>query len=149
SVALYIALRQGESLIGVLSAGYRARNEPFTNWQERVARGIAQLASMTLQNARLVEELEHANRLKEDFLATFSHELRTPLNIILGYNELLLEGMFGDLTTEQVETLRRVDKSGQELAALVSSVLDLSRLEMKKIPLELQEVDLATLIEEV
>ena len=148
-VALYLALRRGEALIGVLSAGYRTRSEPFTARQERVAHGIAQLASMALQNARLVEELEHANRLKDDFLAMFSHELRTPLNIILGYNDLLLGGMFGDLTTEQAEILRRVNKSAQGLTTLVAAILDLSRLEMRQLPLKLQEVNLATLVEEV
>jgi signal transduction histidine kinase/PAS domain-containing protein len=149
TVGLYVALRQGGTLVGVLSAGYRNRGELFTPRQERIARGISQLASLALQNARLVEELERASRLKEDFLAMFSHELRTPLNIILGYNDLLLDGTFGDLSDEQSEALRRADKSARELAALVAATLDLSRLEMEQVPLDFQEVSLPELMKEV
>lgn len=149
TVGLYVALWQGSTLAGVLSAGYRNRSDLFTPQQEHIARGISQLASLALQNARLVDELERANRLKEDFLAMFSHELRTPLNIILGYNDLLLDGTFGDLTDEQAESLRRADKSAQELATLVAATLDLSRLEMEQVPLDFQEVNLPELMREV
>jgi len=149
SVGLYVVLRRGNESIGVLSAGYRNRDEPFSPHQERIARGIAQLASLALHNARLVNELEQANRLKEDFLATFSHELRTPLNIILGYHELLLDGAFGNVTEEQADVLQRVDLNARTLASLVTTTLDLSRLEMNRLPLEVREIALPQLIEEI
>ena len=149
SVGLYVALRRGDAIMGVLSAGYRNRRESFSSHQERVARGVAQLASMALQNAHLVDELARANHLKEDFLATFSHELRTPLNIILGYTELLLDGVFDNLTDEQAQVLRRVDKSARTLSTLVATTLDLSRLEMDRLPLEVREVALPQLVEEI
>jgi PAS domain S-box-containing protein len=143
---LYIALRRGRTIIGCLSASYRGRSEHFTPQQERIARGIAQLASMALQNAQLVEELGRANRIKEEFLAMFSHELRTPLTVIMGYNDLLRDGTFGSLTAEQIDILRRVDKNTQELFALITTILDLSRLQVGQLPLDLRDISLSNLL---
>src|SRR5262249_34998774 len=64
-----MALRLGSDLVGVHGAGYRHKREPFSRRQERIARGLAQLASLALQNARLVEELDRAHRVKADFVA--------------------------------------------------------------------------------
>jgi len=149
TAGLYIALHRGRTIIGCLSASYRGRSEHFTPQQERIARGIAQLASMALQNARLVEELERANRLKEEFLAMCSHELRTPLSVIMGYNDLLRDGTFGSLTTEQTDILRRVDKNAQELFALITTLLDLSRLQVGQLPLDFSDISLPNLLREI
>ena len=151
AAGLYIALRRGSerTIIGCLSASYRDRSEHFTPQQERIARGIAQLASMAFQNARLVEELERANRLKEEFLAMFSHELRTPLSVIMGYNDLLRDGTFGSLTTEQTEILQRVNKNAQELFTLITTILDLSRLQVGQFPLDFTDISLPNLLREI
>ena len=146
---LCVALRRREQVIGIQTASYRSRRGRFTLQQERIAEGIAQIASLALENARLLEEAKRANRLKSDFLATMSHELRTPLNIILGYNELLLEGDFGALTPEQAECLRRVRKSAEQLLALINTILDVSRLETNRLGVEVSEVDMAELLEEL
>jgi PAS domain S-box-containing protein len=149
TAGLYMALRRGRMIIGCLSASYRGRNEHFTPHQERIARGIAQFASMALQNAHLVEELEHANRLKEEFLAMFSHELRTPLQVIIGYSGLLLDGTFGSLTAEQTDFMRRVDKYAQELFTLITTILDLNRLQRGQLPLDFTDVSLSNLLREI
>ena len=143
---MYVALRRGNDVIGLHTAGRRTSTR-FTPQQERIFRGIAQLASIALEHARVVEELERANRLKYDFVATMSHELRTPLNVIMGYSDLLLEGEFGALAHEQIEILRRVDTSARQLLELISAMLDLTRLEAGKLAIQRQDVSLPQLIE--
>ncbi|MGD0948022.1 MAG: PAS domain S-box protein [Candidatus Binatia bacterium] len=149
TVVLYMALRRGGEIMGVHAAGYRGREEPFSALQERTARGIGQLASLALENGRLVRELERANRLKSDFVATMSHELRTPLNVIIGYNDLALEGVFGDLTQEQHEALDRVRRSALELLELINTTLSLSRLDTDRQPLDVREVAIPDLVDEL
>jgi len=104
---------------------------------------------MALENARLFEQAESANRLKSDFLATMSHELRTPLNIIMGYNELLLEEGYGSLTAEQSDILKRMERSARALRELIDATLDVGRLETGRLPLELKKIVIAELIEEL
>jgi signal transduction histidine kinase len=149
TVVLYMALRRGEEIMGVHVAGYRGRQEPFSALQVQMAHGMGQLASLALENGRLVEELERANRLKSDFVATMSHELRTPLNVIIGYNDLALEGAFGALTQEQCETLERVRRSALELLELINTTLSLSRLDTDRQPLDVREVVIADLVGEL
>jgi signal transduction histidine kinase len=149
SAAMYLALRRGPALIGLQSASYRGGPQRFTPRQERIARGIAQIASLALEVSRLVDELERANRLKSEFVATMSHELRTPLNIILGYQGLLLDETFGGLTDEQRDALERSERNARSLLELISATLDLSRLESGRLPLDLREFDPTTLLREL
>ncbi|MGH7789551.1 MAG: PAS domain S-box protein [Candidatus Binatia bacterium] len=147
--ALVVALRRGSEVMGIHCVGYRDGPAGFTAQQERIARGIAQIASLALESARLVEELERANRIKSDFVATMSHELRTPLNVIIGYHDLLLDGEFGALTPEQDERLRRADQSARELLDLINATLDLSRLEARRVPLQVRDVDIGEMVREL
>jgi PAS domain S-box-containing protein len=147
-LAVIIALRRGDRIVGALTAA-RRRDTDVGPHRVRIARGIGQLASLALANARLVAELESASRLKSDFVATISHELRTPLNVILGYNELLLVEEFGRVSPEQADTLRRIRSSATELMQLIDATLDLSRLEAGRETLQLADVDLETLLCEV
>lgn len=147
--SLSVALMRGDQLIGIQVAGRRRGPLAFGARQERLARGIAQLASLALENARLVGQLEQASRLKSDFLATMSHELRTPLNVILGYNELLLDEVFGALSPEQAASLDRVGTSARELLELISATLDISRIETGRAALNLQDIAPAALLREI
>ena len=140
---LYIPLYHGDNIIGVQRIWYR-RGKSVHPRHRRIAKGISQIASLALANAKLVEELEQANRIKEEFVGSVSHELRTPLNILLGYNELLQDKTFGPLTTEQEHILNRMRKSALELRDLVNTTLDLSRLQNQRAPLVLQEVHLSS-----
>jgi len=149
TAGLYMALRRGGEIVGIQTAGYRGRQDAFTSQQERIAGGLAQTASLVLENARLVEDLKRANRLKSEFVATMSHELRTPLNIIMGYNDLLLEEAFGSLTPEQVESLQCMERSSCELLDMITATLDLSRLETGRLPLDVAAIHLPDLLHEI
>jgi PAS domain S-box-containing protein len=146
---LAIGLRRGTQLVGVHVAAQRTPGRTFGPRQYRIATGLAQLASLALENARLFEKLEGANQLKSVFLATMSHELRTPLNVIIGYTELLLDEVFGRLTPEQTASLDRVGTSARELLELISATLDISRLETGRAALTLQEIAPAALMRDI
>jgi signal transduction histidine kinase/DNA-binding response OmpR family regulator len=104
---------------------------------------FASHSAMALVNARLFGELERksaeleaASRHKSEFLASMSHELRTPLNAVIGFSEVLLERMFGDLNERQEEYLRDILDSGRHLLELLNDILDLSKVEAGRMPLE-------------
>jgi PAS domain S-box-containing protein len=110
----------------------------------------------TTERTRMEEELrqakeaaEAATRAKSEFLATMSHELRTPLAVVLGYTELLLEDTFGPLKEEQAASLRHIDRSARELHNLITAVLDLSRLDAGRLPLDWRETQVGAVLQEV
>jgi len=146
SRVLCIGLRRGDEIIGIHAAGYARRTEAFTPAQERIARGIAQLASMALTNAQLVEQLERASRLKSEFVSTMSHELRTPLNVILGYADMLRDRL---PSGEQGRLLVRIRQSSVELLEMIEATLNLNRLATGKDPPHLEPVPLAELWDEL
>jgi signal transduction histidine kinase len=88
---------------------------------------VVRLPAMALENARLAAQLERNMRLRYDLLARLSYELRTPLNVIMGYNDLLLDGAFGEIAFEQARVLRRMDRSARELLEIVNDALDPAR----------------------
>ena len=91
-------------------------------------------------------ELEHASRMKSEFLATMSHELRTPLNAIIGFSEALKDGLVGPMSEPQHEYIGDIFTSGQHLLSLINDILDLSKVEAGMMTLELEEVDLNSLL---
>ena len=99
-------------------------------------RTFADQAAIAIENVRLFNEiqdksrqLEVANKHKSEFLANMSHELRTPLNAIIGFSEVLLERMFGELNDKQDEYLDDIHSSGRHLLSLINDILDLSKVE--------------------
>jgi PAS domain S-box-containing protein len=98
----------------------------------------------TLQEKNL--ELEHASRMKSEFLATMSHELRTPLNAIIGFSEALKDGLIGPMSDSQQEYIGDIFTSGQHLLSLINDILDLSKVEAGMMALELETVDLTALL---
>ena len=117
--------------------------------EERIQAATADLAE---QNTRLQwqsRELEKANRLKSEFLASMSHELRTPINALIGYASLMLDRIYGDLTPRQEEGLTRIQGAAQHLLALINDILDLAKIEAGRMPLHLDDVKLTDIITEI
>ncbi|HTA65808.1 MAG TPA: PAS domain-containing sensor histidine kinase [Xanthomonadaceae bacterium] len=98
----------------------------------------------TLQEKNI--ELEHASRMKSEFLATMSHELRTPLNAIIGFSEALKDGLMGAMSDIQQESVTDIFASGRHLLSLINDILDLSKVEAGMMTLELEAVDLNGLL---
>ncbi|GBD25554.1 Autoinducer 2 sensor kinase/phosphatase LuxQ [bacterium HR30] len=146
SGAVVIPLWRGTQLSGALAVGLPAQSPDLAPALQRIAQGLSQLASLTLENARLLQEVERASRLKSEFMATMSHELRTPLNVILGYSGLLLEGALGNLTDEQLESVSRLRLNALQLLDLVNATLDVTRLEAGKVPLDLRPTSVAEVV---
>lgn len=107
---------------------------------------FANQAALVLEAALLIRRLREANRIKSEFLATMSHELRTPLTAIIGFSELLLEGVMGKLADEQEESLREVLNNGATLLEMINNLLDLAKVEAGKMELEVHPFDLKELL---
>jgi signal transduction histidine kinase len=124
---------------------------PFSEKDTALLKTFADQAVIAIQNARLVgeirdksQQLEVANKHKSEFLANMSHELRTPLNAIIGFSEVLLERMFGELNEKQDDYLKDIHSSGRHLLTLINDILDLSKIEAGRMELEPSTFDLAS-----
>ncbi len=104
------------------------------------------VAERTIELEHAKNAAEHSDRVKSAFLSTMSHELRTPLNSILGFTDVLLQGLSGPLTEAQQRQLQIVRDSSSHLRALIEDVLDISRIEAGQIGLEFADVDLADIV---
>ncbi|MES2939234.1 MAG: response regulator [Pseudomonadota bacterium] len=107
----------------------------------------AELAEAHDQLARKNEQLAQASKLKSEFLANMSHELRTPLNAVIGFSEVLKDGLAGELTDEQRSYVADIHGSGQHLLSLINDVLDLSKIEAGQMTLDLEPTVAAVLFE--
>jgi signal transduction histidine kinase/DNA-binding response OmpR family regulator len=115
---------------------------------------LAGQSVLAIHNARVFHELERktdelqvAGQHKSEFLASMSHELRTPLNAVIGFSDVLLDRMFGELNERQDEYLRDIRNSGRHLLELINEILDLSKVEAGQMELDLDPVSLVDLIE--
>lgn len=113
-------------------------------------------AALAIESAQLFEALEdknreliEANQVKSDFLAIMSHELRTPLNAVIGFSEILLDSIIGDLNEEQKNSVREILRNAQSLLDLINNILDLAKLEAGKMEINLESFELAGLLDEV
>ena len=114
-----------------------------------IARDISERKQAEEALRQATEAAEAANRVKSEFLATMSHELRTPLSVILGYTAILLEERETYPEPARLDVVQRIDRSAHELLDLIMAVLDLSRLEAGRLPLEVTTVNVPDLLREV
>jgi hypothetical protein len=145
-------IREGD-LLGGLTVIRKATGE-FAPEVIEVLRTFATQSALAILNARLFLEIEDKSRQlevasqhKSEFLANMSHELRTPLNAIIGFSEVLLERMFGEVNEKQTEYLHDILASGQHLLSLINDILDLSKIEAGRMELELTEFHLPDAID--
>jgi len=128
--------------------------ESYTTLEQKVDDRTKALTESLDENVRLVGDLREASRLlaqasqnKSEFLANMSHELRTPLNAVIGFSDVLLEGMFGSVNERQREYLRDILTSGKHLLSLVNDILDLSKVEAGKMELQPSVFSLREVVE--
>ncbi len=119
----------------------------------QMSRELHRLATDQHQAAQQLQtlnaELEHASKAKSDFLASMSHELRTPLNAILGYTELILDEIYGEVPAEIRDVLERVQQSGRHLLGLINDVLDLAKIEAGRMELSPTEYSVQDIVDTV
>lgn len=121
----------------------------YTEQDVELVEPVAQQLALAIDNTRLFQDIEEkgrqlevANRHKSQFLANMSHELRTPLNAILGYTELILDNIYGEVPDKVREPLIRLEKNGRHLLGLINDVLDLSKIEAGSLKLSVASYSL-------
>src|SRR5438105_4054545 len=132
--------------IGAVTMARSESGRYFDEDDVRIAEDAASRAALAVDNARAYEQLQTANQLKDEFLATLSHELRTPLNAILGYARMLRSGILKE--DRKAQALETLERNATSLTQMVEDVLDVSRIAAGKIRLHIQSVDLVTVLRE-
>ena len=153
--SLIVPLLSSEGPLGTLVLQRRQPGD-FPQAVVNLMQALADQSAIALENARLFEEiarksreLEITSQHKSQFVANMSHELRTPLAAMLGYAELLRDGMFGELPEKSVRIIDRIQANGKHLLGLINTVLDISKVESGQFNLNLGEYSLDSMVETV
>ncbi len=157
-----IPLKGRHGVEGVLEL-YRDKSRKFTNVEWAVAEPFAAHAAIAIENARLREEqtqnleatqkayedMKDLDKMKDSLVDTISHELRTPLTTILGYVEMASAGMYGDVTPKMKDKFGNILEQVNRINTLVSTMLEMSRLQKKTLALEFEPTNIAMVTREV
>lgn len=128
---------------------YAELNKLNKELENKVAERTIELKNKSQLLEEAYNNLKEVDRLKTQFLSTISHELRTPLNSIIGYTQLMLDGVEGELMEGQKEDLERIEKNAKHLLQLINDILDLSKIEAGKMQLNIEKVELEDIIKQV
>jgi PAS domain S-box-containing protein len=152
---LALPLLVADNLLGVFDVQARELGR-FSANAIKIQTTLAAQVAVALQNAQLyaeqlraVERLQEVDQLKSGFLANMSHELRTPLNSILGFTDVLLEGVDGQVSAAMAHDLRIIRNNGEHLLNLINEVLDLAKIESGRLTLNPEYFDLGRLLDDV
>jgi len=145
---------RGGEVIGVLRAlTYQPRE--FAQEEVDLIQQLANGAAVAIENARLFEEvqkksqeLEEAYKTKSSFLNTMAHELRTPLNVLIATMQLFRDGFYGALSEKHITGFEPMERNARNLLDLISGILELARLEAKRVPLQIEEFLFKEIIDE-
>lgn len=139
--------------IGILGRTFNYMVESVASFSKRLEEEVQRKTSLLNERTRLMNLLERANKdlreldkLKSTFLANMSHELRTPMNAIIGYTDLLIDGVDGPINEDQKKSLNKVATNARHLLQLINDVLDISKIEAGKMKINPKEFDLKWLI---
>jgi signal transduction histidine kinase len=145
----------GDKVLGVLDLQSEIIDR-FTLEEKSIQTTLATQVGIALHNARLYVEqaatltqLRELDRLKSSFLANMSHELRTPLNSILGFTDVIIEGLDGPLTENMDNDLHLIQKNGQHLLHLINDVLDMAKIESGRMNLQPERFKVHSVLAEV
>ncbi len=138
----------GDRLVGVLDVQASIRDR-FDEEDIQIKTTLAAQIAVAVENARSFTQAREADRLKSEFLANMSHELRTPLNSIIGYSEVMLDGVDGEITEDMEEDLMAIHGSGQHLLNIINDILDLAKIESGKIIIDRQPIELTPFVQEI
>jgi len=152
---LAIPLYREAQLLGGLLV-FRRRLGDFSDDLVNLLQTFANQSVLAIHNARLFQEiqdksrqLEIASEHKSQFLANMSHELRTPLNAILGYTELIVDNIYGEVPDQIAGVLERVDRNGRHLLTLINDVLDISKMEAGQLSLSFSDYSMEEIVSNV
>jgi signal transduction histidine kinase len=152
---LAVPLLREDKIIGGLVVRRKAPGK-FQKETVDLLQNFATQSALAIQNARLFREIEEkgreleiASKHKSEFLANMSHELRTPLNAILGYTELILDSIYGEVPEKIQEVLKALEKNGRHLLGLINEVLDLSKIEAGRLALSLNDYSMREVVQTV
>jgi signal transduction histidine kinase len=152
---LAVPLLREDKLIGSLVVGRKTPGQ-FRKETVHLLENLAAHSALAIHNAQLFREIEEkgrqleiAGKHKSEFLANMSHELRTPLNAILGYTQLILDKIYGDVPEKIREVLERLEKNGVHLLGLINNVLDLSKIEAGRLSLSLNDYSMEEVVQTV
>ena len=152
---LIVPLLRPDQIVGALVVRRREPGE-FPKNTVDLLETFADQSVLAIQNARLFREIEEKSRQlsaasehKSQFLANMSHELRTPLNAILGYTELIVDRVYGEIPEKVLATLQRVQSNGRHLLGLINDVLDLSKIEAGQLTLSLTDYSIGEVVSTV
>ena len=146
-------ISKGE-VFGILSF-YTKEEHQFSTEEIEFLSTLAGQAAIAIKNSQLYEqtrtqavEMEKANKVKDEFLSVMSHELRTPLNVIIGYTDMIRDGMLGEINQRQEKSLGKIIDLSKDLFGMIASILQTTSIEAGAVEVESHEVDLGSFLDD-